>query len=395
MSDDQLPLSSETGGQPPIRANRADKITEETVISHLLFVFYSHNADYYRQIQVGSKIDEAIDQLIKILDRLYIEIKKGNFIRRRAGKDGADASEIRSFIDDRFIQKNFRGRKLHQYYKDIRAKKLRYTPMKATIVRNIFISICSVARDIFRERDTQGYEYVDEIRELVGLVPDPDGYAEQLKVLGQIETTLKRIEAKPSGAFSFTGYDNEPVIKTSKIEYFPGREEKARSERAIDGRFIVYRRVFHKISPNEDYIREYLVIESRRPYGYLFRWETQGGIHNVASTITGIAIFTDGACWLIGHCEDPFKRMRVMAINIKEWQHHQIEPEIQSFCTGVVLSHRDAGGEKFPEGRTAILRRETSADWETESFDRRVRGLTGKDIEDILSADQIAFLDGR
>jgi hypothetical protein len=361
------------------------KVAEQTFVQNLLFAFFGHLPNY-RDISrgTGAQRVEAINELLRLLNMVYVGILTNQFDRVR-----------HPWITPEFIDDNFAGRKLNQYYQWICAEKVRYTHLKAMKFRNTFAAICSVARDIFADRyaeryhDPESYAFVETIRSILSIDGPADKYRRQLVVLGRLEHELKRMVSKPQGPISFDD-ENQPIIRTKRREYFPSAQTVAIDESYIIGRFLVYRRVFAVVEAGREFIREYLVIE-KKPFGLVFRWETRGGPGNQAALFSGIGFFVSEAWWLIGYSAAPFQRMRMMAANTAEWRNHK--NDTTRFCTGEVLSHREE--DKAPQSRSAVLIREEENSWKDEPFSDRVRFLSDLELGHLLKEEEISIIRGR
>ncbi|MEQ1646139.1 MAG: hypothetical protein ABL959_21990 [Pyrinomonadaceae bacterium] len=296
------------------------------------------------------------------------------------------------WVTDELIRENFANRKFNQYYKPIRQNTIKYTTPHAKKFRTVFAVIARIGRDIFSGHDSP-YHYVNVARSDLAVTEPRDRYKSQRAVLGQIESALKNIDNKPHGALSFDEM-NQPVIKIKRQNFFPSPSQVELDENVVTGRFIVYRRAFDPSEKKDetDYIREYIVIEKRR-FGIEARWETRGRIRDQRATFVGLGWFTDGGFWLMLHCADSFKRMRVMAASLAEWQEHRRPSKPISSCTAWVMTHRDRDEVKEPQARRAVLKIEREGQWTAESYDDRLRFLTRAEIGVILSADEMKVLD--
>lgn len=356
----------------------APKISDESIVRHLLFVFFKHRDDYQLITKPGEHRDNAKEELNIILNTIFAAIQNRNFDRVNY-----------NWISDDIINENFNGRKFNIYYKWIRAEKTNYIAPKAGKFRISMAAIAAVSRDIFRgnkeETSKEPYSYITDIRSNLNITESKEGNTDQLRVLGQIENALRAIESRPTGAISFDD-QNQPVIKTRRAAFFPINTDH--DERIVVGRYVVYRRAFQVMDKDREYIREYILIDRKR-HGLIFRWETRVGQLDQPSEIHGVGLFTHQALWLVGHCSLPVARMRVLAANVPEWQKHKLDK--MPFCTAIVLSHKGVGDHN-PVARSVILRRDKKEFWDNEEFDKRCRFMSLSEIQEKLSNEEVRII---
>jgi hypothetical protein len=359
------------GRSPP---NAQSKISETTVVQNLLFAFFGHFPNY-REISrsAGSERIKHIDRLISVLNVIYRAIESENFDRSH-----------RTWITQDFIYDNFANRKFNQYYMWIRHENVRYTNLKSAKFRNVLAAICAVGRDIFYESNQNKFEFVWELRKLLNLNESAESYREQMAVLGQIEAEVRRIINKPYGAISFDD-DNQPVIRTKRRLLFP--RDNNISDDYISGRFQVYLRDSGENEPSAKFIREYLVIE-RRQFGLVFRWESWDDFSRQEVQFLGVGFSVGRALWFMGHCTEPFQRMRVLAVNSTDWRDHVVART--PFCSGEILSHRVPDG--IPLCRAAVFKREREGSWTDEPFKNRIKLLSRLELSEEISEEEIAII---
>lgn len=354
----------------------AHKISEGTLVEHLLFAFLGHRPEAQRDVE----------SLIEIMDALFGYIQSPN----------SDLT-VPTWITIDPVKKSFAGkRKFSQYNEYLRDKSVPYLNTKADQCRNVFAAICSVGRGLF-------YEGADKptvigLQMKLGLLK-PDGTFKDLhrakaqqRVLGQIETELKSVANKPGGAISFDS-DRQPVIKIYRAKDFQEAHIADEEIKHVAGRFIVYRKAFMP-AEGADYVREYLQISVSR-FGLECTWRSCGGPRSGNWTLRGVGFFCDGGFWLMAHSNEHFKRVRMLAANVTEWQRHSEDAVRTPFCTAVLVSHAVVAGEKVATSRSAVLKRDSGDVLSNEDYQyqRLAMPLSRKDLVATLSESELVFID--
>jgi hypothetical protein len=372
-------VSVDEGPSDP--ASRTQKVDEGSIVSHLLFVFFGHQGDEYRAVQVKNSKARATarDELIKILNTLFDAIRTQEFDRKHY-----------QWITDALIQNNFKPRTLYQYYDDIKGEDIRFKKARAWRLRTVFSAMCAIAREVFKDSASE-FDYVSEIRARMRLPEGPYVDKDAARILGQIETTLKKIANRPAYPIIYDG-QGQPVIRTKVSTAFASAENVSQYKKAIEGRYFVFRKVFSTAHPDRKYIREYLEIDESRSETYV-RWQTRGGEFDQKAEFLGIAFFIRNGFWLMTHCSDPYPRVRMLAAGMNDWRKHKSDPEKTPFCMGYITSHIEVDGVVVPRARRLFCRRQTDHDIKTIPVDSRVDFLNSDQIEAEISPERLAQLE--
>jgi hypothetical protein len=362
----------------------ARKINEASLVPNLLFAFFGHRPDYVSitELQSPERV-RALDDLTSVLNIIFNAIKEKRFNRVHA-----------SWITDEVMQENFEGRSFNQYYGWIRTETTPYTKKKSIKFRFTMAAIATVARELYRP-GAQLEPALHGLRETL-LLEEPTEAPEekatreqQVRLLGNIELALQAIDNRPQGAISFDDKD-QPVIKIKRGSFFPMGAELAKYEPIVEGRFLVFRKVFEPLGDGAEFTREHLVID-RKPFGITFRCESRGNDRGEMLIIAGVVFFTKGGFWLIGHSARPFQRMRMFAADIKDWAEHHDHKK--TFCEATILTHRIMKDTVQPVTRIAVLRRETKDSFRDEPYDKRCRFLTREEAKAMLTREEFELID--
>jgi hypothetical protein len=359
----------------------AMKINEVSLVPNLLFAFFGHLPEYKNIAdRLSTARSGAIDDLIQILNRLFIAVREAEFDRKG-----------HAWITDEVIEDNFRNRDFNQYYPAIRKEKVNFRTPKSAKLRVNLAALASLARDIFASRPPVSV-FIDDLRSQLKIDPrDGCSFNDQFRVLTKIEETARSIDHRPGWPISFDD-GNRPVIKTDKPEFFPTHGEVIRDQLVVEGSFIVFRRVLQISQRGKPYIREYLQIQSKQ-FGLTFRWQSRGGDRNDVLIFNGVGFFTKGALWLIGHTSKHLPRIRVLAADVVDWEEH--EQKRKDFCTARLLTHKHEAKRASPAARPLLLKRDRPAFWAHESFDERCRFLTKAEVKKMLSVEEMKIIDGK
>lgn len=370
---------------PRVANERADLEGDEAEVVKLLYrAFFGHLTNYQNIADNSALISSTYGEtLLEILTDIYDDIARGQFDRQR-----------HATIDDLYINKHFKGRHFNQHNDKIRDGRLPYLTLKSVRIRYRMAAIAAVAKDIFSDEPPE-FDYVRQARTRLTISRERRDHSTQLALFRAIETEMRRIEARPDGAISFDG-SNQPIIKTNRRDFFPSKDDVSEEQRWIAGSYRIYRRIFADTNDiQRQYVTEYLNIVNTT-YGLTFQWYTRYSEEDRNVIIDGVGFFTDGALWLIGHCAEPFNRVRVLAASTREWRAHTRHERPTPYCTAEVMTHREeARGRHVPQSRRVLLRCDRTDQLTVdEIFFQRVGFHSEAELHHILSNEELAAITG-
>jgi hypothetical protein len=360
-----------------LAAGRAIEITEATIINLLAEGFGIPGFGTPRK-----PTKAAFGRLRQQLDDVFHEVRNGNYDDARL-----------NWIDGKIIEHCFKEQHFSAFYNGIGGhQNVQYKGHRPKNLRITLAAICAAASDIlFKKRGVPLSQRQIEIFEAL----ERELQKEERANISTQEAPERNLTASSEAEAQAISIDqgHQPTINIKDSRFFPTESDVEDEAKTVSGVYFIYRRLFSKEKTIE-FIVEYIEIKKSDSGPCLsFKLWTRvfpEGKHRAA--VTGVGFFTDRAFWLLGHQRLPFRRLRVMAANISEWERHKNER--QSFCTGVFMSHKQDNKGRVPQTRVAIFRRDRrSSDVSDELAEDKVRFLTRSGIEKLISSKEIAILD--